>query len=290
MSSYCIVTDATADLPQSLVEEKRISVIPMECTLGPQTYVYEPTGRELQLDFFYNKMREGISTGTSQINVFAYVSFFAPILERGDDILYIAFSSALTGSQQSCHIAIEELRQKYPACRILCVDSLAASLGEGLLVYYAAEQKEKGLSLDALADWVVNNRNHLSHWFTVDDLSYLARGGRLSAASAFLGTALRIKPVLHVDDLGRLTPLEKVQGRKRSLKGLVEQMKSTYQPQPEDMIFIGHADALQDAEYVRDLIKETFGVKNFLIDYIGPIIGAHSGPGTVALFHYGSHK
>lgn len=290
MNKYRIVTDATADLPQELVESLGISVIPMECRLNEQTFIYEPTSKYMKPEAFYAQMREGASTATSQINVFAYASHFEPILQAGEDILFIAFSSALTGSQQSAVIAIQELETKYPGRKINMVDSLCASLGEGLLVYTAAKKQEEGLDLEALSQWVTDNRLNLCHWFTVDDLAYLARGGRVSATSAFLGTALRIKPVLHVDNAGRLVPLEKVQGRKRSLKGLVEQMEKQYTPESNDIVFIGHADSAEDAEYVRQLVEERFGVKNFLVYFIGPIIGAHSGPGTIALFHFGKSR
>ena len=290
MNKYRIVTDATADLPQELVESMGISVIPMECRLNEQTFIYEPTGKYMKPEAFYAQMREGASTATSQINVFAYVTHFEPILQAGEDILYIAFSSALTGSQQSAVIAIQELEVKYPGRKISMVDSLCASLGEGLIVYAAAKKLEEGLDLDALSQWVTDNRLNLCHWFTVDDLAYLARGGRVSATSAFLGTALRIKPVLHVDNAGRLVPLEKVQGRKRSLKGLVEQMEKQFTPESNDIVFIGHADSAEDAEYVRQLVEERFGVKNFLVHFIGPIVGAHSGPGTIALFHFGKSR
>lgn len=290
MRNYKIITDATADLPQDLVEEMGLTVIPMECTVGSTTYVVEPTAKQIHPKEFYERMRAGEGTATAQINAFTYQEYFTPVLESGQDIFYIAFSSALTGSQQSAAIAIGELKKTYPDRSIVMVDSLAASLGEGLLVYAAARKKEAGMGLDELAAWVTTYRDKLSHWFTVEDLVYLKRGGRLSATSAFLGTALRIKPVLHVDDIGRLTPLEKVQGRKRSLKALVANMKETYTPGIFPEVFLGHADCADDANYVVELIKEKIGADVQVINYICPVIGAHSGPGTVALFHFGSHK
>ena len=290
MSTYKIVTDATADLPEDFVQSMGLSVIPMECRLNDETFIYDPTGKFLKPEAFYAQMRDGAATSTSQINVFAYTSHFEPILQAGEDILYIAFSSALTGSQQSAVIAIQDLNARYPERRILMVDSLCASLGEGLMVYAATKKMEEGLDIDSLTQWVMDNRLNLCHWFTVDDLEYLARGGRLSAASAFLGTALRIKPVLHVDSEGRLVPLEKVQGRKHSLKSLVEHMEKNYIPERNDIVFIGHADSSEDAEYVRQLVEERLHVKNFLVYFIGPIIGAHSGPGTIALFHFGKSR
>lgn len=287
---YCIVTDATADLPLATAQEYDIHVIPMECSLDDDAYEYEPSKKGLDPKMYYERMREDSTTGTSQINVFAYISFFTPILESGRDILYIAFSSGLTGSQQSAAIAIEELKAKFPERTILMVDSLAACLGEGLLVYTAAEKKAAGMPLHELAEWATREREHLCHWFTVDDLKYLERGGRLSSTAAFFGQALRIKPVLHVDDEGHLVALSKVQGRKKSLKALVDLMEETYTPDFCKTVFLGHADAEEDAEYVRDLIRERLGAEIQVIDYVGPIIGAHSGPGTIALFHFGTHK
>ena len=290
MANYRIVTDATADLPAALAQELNVTVIPMEVHLDETEYLYEPTWASLRPDYFYAQVRDGKSPTTTQINVFAYHSVFDPIIAQGEDILYIAFSSALTGSQQSARIAANELMEQYPQRKIIIVDSLSASLGEGLLVYHAAKHWQAGMSLEALTAWVEENRHHLCHWFTVDDLHHLKKGGRVSAAAAAFGTALKIKPVLHVDDEGRLTPVSKVQGRRRSLKALVEQMEVTFLSEQNDVIFIGHGDSLEDAQYVQKLVQERFGITNFVIDYIGPVIGAHSGPGTIALFFLGTKK
>lgn len=290
MSAYRIVTDAAADLTQKLARELDILVIPMECTLGETAYAFAPESEEIHPKTYYESMRNGAATGTSQINVFAYIDFFKPILEKGEDILCIALSSALTGSQQSAAIAIEELKKQFPDRRVLMVDSLGACMGEGLLAYAAARQRQAGLSLDELYSWAMENRRNIAHWFTVDDLKYLKRGGRLSAASALIGTALRIKPVLHVDEKGALVALDKVQGRKRSLKSLVERMKESYQPEAFSEVFIAHADCEEDARFVKAQIEETIGANVYEIGYIGPIIGAHAGPGTVALFHFATHK
>ncbi len=289
LNNYIIVTDATADLPQSLVEELSLEVIPMECSLDDQTFEIEPTNRSLDPKIYYERMREGAATSTSQINVFTYNSFFTPLLEKGFDILYIAFSSGLTGSQQSAAISIEELKAKFPARRIIMIDSLDASMGEGLLVYAAAQQRAAGLDLDALAQWVTDNRLRISHWVAVDDLKYLERGGRLSSTAAFFGQALRIKPIIHMDDHGHLIAIHKVQGRRHSLKYLVERMKATYTPAICPAVFLAHADSVEDAQYVCDLVKAEFGV-DVLVNDMSPIIGAHAGPGTIALFHFGARS
>ena len=290
MSKYRIVTDATADLSKEFVEKLSLTVIPMECSLNGEMFQFAPTDTAMNPKTFYERMREGAETATSQINVFTYISAFEPILSAGEDILYIAFSSALTGSQQSARIAIDELLLKYPACKINMVDSLCASLGEGLLVYTAAQKREEGMKLAELTTWLEDNKLHLCQWFTVEDLQYLARGGRLSTTSAILGTALRIKPVLHVNNNGQLIALTKVQGRKKALKSLVEEMKKTYRTDLSNTVFLSHADCADDAAYVCALIKEQLGVDVLLVNYISPIIGAHSGPGTVALFHFGTNR
>lgn len=290
MHSYQILTDATADLPPELVEQLELTVIPMEFQVQGNDYIFEPTEQNLKTSAFYALLRDGQVATTSQINMFTYLHHFEDVLKRGEDVLYIAFSSGLSGSLQVSRLAVEELLAKYPERKILCVDSLSASLGEGLLVYAAAKKRQEGLDLEALANWVAENRLHLCHWFTVDDLNHLRRGGRVSSAAAAFGTALKIKPVLHVDDEGHLIPISKVQGRKRSLKSLVDEMEKTYWPDQNDIVFIGHGDCEADAHYVRDCVRERFQIDAFVVHTIGPIIGAHSGPGTVALFFFGDHR
>lgn len=289
-NSYCIVTDAAADLSQSMVEELGVKVIPMECRLDDKSYLYEPTGANITPLFFYEQMEKGAATSTSQINVFTYTDFFAPILEDGQDIIYIALSSGLTGSQQAAAMAAQELTKKFPDRRVVVIDSLSVTLGQGLLIMSACEKRDNGMGLDELSGWLNENKKNICHWFTVDDLKYLQRGGRLSASAAFFGQTLRIKPVMHVDDEGKLIPVKKVQGRKRSLKEMAEVLAATYTPEVFDCITISHGNCLEDAEYLKSLIQEKTGAKNFHIDYIAPIIGAHSGPGTVALFFYGTQR
>lgn len=212
------------------------------------------------------------------------------MLAEGEDVLYIAFSSGLSGTCQSAFIAKQQLEEQFPGRRVEVFDSLAASMGEGLLVYLAAQQQKAGLTLDQLLAWLKENVLHLCHWFTVDDLNHLKRGGRVSAATALVGTMLGIKPVLHVDDEGHLIPVSKVRGRKQSLDELVRKMAETVLDPAGQTVFISHGDCLADAQYVEKRIRETLGVKKFYINFIGPVIGAHSGPGTVALFFLGQHR
>lgn len=289
MSKYRIVTEATADLPQSIVEEYGIVVISMDCRMDDKIYMVDPTGKELDPVNFYDRMRQGTVATTSLINAFTFTEYFEEQFKAGYDVIYFAVTSALTSRVAANH-AMEDLQEKYPERRLIVVDTLCASLGLGLIVSHAAKKQSEGMGMDELAKWAEEIKLNICHWFTVEDLKYLMRSGRVSAASAFVGTALNIKPVLQVDNRGALVPLVKVQGRRRSLKTLVENMEQTFTPENNECVFIGHADSPDDAEYVRSLVEERLGVKSFVINYIGPIIGAHSGPGTVALFHFGTHR
>jgi len=290
MREYVIFTDSTADLPPAIAEAMEIQVIPMEFKIGISEYNHYVDSRELGQTEFYERLRNGEMATTSQINIHQFKSCFAPVLKAGKDILYIAFSSGLSGTYGASCLAARELCREFPEAKLLPVDSLAASMGEGLLVYTAAKKKREGMDLEALAGWVVGNRNHLCHWFTVDDLGFLRRGGRVSAVSAALGSVLRIKPVLHVNDAGHLIPMEKARGRKRALQALVNRMERTVVEPGRQVIFIGHGDCPESAAYVEQLARDRFAVRDIVTGYIGPVIGSHSGPGTVALFFFGAHK
>lgn len=289
---YVIITDSTCDLTPELIEELDIVVIPMEFTMAEgEVYKNYPDGRELGFQAFYDRVRAGAQPKTNQINAATYMEVAAPYLDKGQDVLILAFSSALSGTYQSSVLAVEELREKYPDRQIYTVDTLSASMGEGLLIYHAAKKREEGLSVSELAHWVEENRLRLCHWFTVDDLNHLKRGGRVSSAAALFGTILGIKPVLHVDDAGRLIPREKVRGRRSSLEALAKHMRETIDPaEGEQTIFISHGDCEQDVKYLIDLIRERVPVKEIKVGYIGPVIGAHSGPGTVAVFYLGTTR
>lgn len=286
MREFKIVTDNTADLPDSYVEEHQIERIWLCCMMDGQTYTAE---NRISYPEFYEKMRGGCMPTTSQVNPQGVREIFEGILNQGYDVLYIAFSSGLSGSYNSARIAAEELREEYPEAQIIVIDSLSASLGEGLLVHKAVQLKEAGRSLSETAAWVEENKLHLCHVFTVDDLNHLYRGGRVSRTAAFLGTLVNIKPMLHVDNEGKLIPVSKVRGRKKSihtLADMMEQQMGSFRDQ-NDIVFISHGDCPEDAENLRKLVEERFGIHAFVIDYIGTTIGAHSGPGTLALFFMG---
>jgi DegV family protein with EDD domain len=239
-------------------------------------------------------MRGGSMPTTSQINPEEAKEAFQKILNTGVDILHISFSSGLSGSFNSIRIAAEELMEENAEHKIVVIDSLCASLGEGLLIHKAVLLKKQGKTIEEIAEWVENNKLHVCHIFTPDDLFHLYRGGRVSKAAAVIGTMVNVKPILHVDKEGHLIPINKVRGRKKSLITLVDKMEeqigSYLSENKEDGIFIGHGDAIEEAEYVADLIKERFGIQTFLINYIGPVIGAHTGPGIIALFFMGESR
>ena len=284
MSNYKIITDSTSDLPVSLVEELELHVIPMLYTVDGKDYLNTPDERELSSHDFYDLLRAGKTSTTTQINSEVFKDEVRPYLTQGLDVLYLGFSSGLSSTFNSVSIATMELKDEFPDRKVVIVDTLAASMGEGLIVYHAAMRKKDGMSIEEVAAWVEENKLHLAHWFTVDDLNHLKRGGRVSGAAAFVGTMLNIKPVLHVDDDGHLIPVDKVRGRRKSLEELVSHMEKTAINPAEQTVFISHGDALEDAQYVEKLVREHFGVQTVYINPIGPVIGTHSGPGTVALF------
>ena len=291
MNPYVIMTDTTADLPESYIQEHQLAILSLSYTIEGKTY-----DRENPLDVreFYAKMRDGSMPTTSQVNPEQAKAAFTACLKEGKDVLYIAFSSGLSGTCGSGMVAAQEIQEEgeYPERKIVVIDSLSASLGEGLLVHKAVMLKEAGKSMEEVADWVENNKLHLCHNFTVDDLFHLHRGGRVSKATAILGTMINIKPVLHVDDEGHLIAIGKVRGRKKSLSALVDRMAEQikgYEDQ-NDVVFISHGDCMEDAEYVKKLVQERFGIEKFIINHVGPTIGAHSGPGTVALFFMGNPR
>src|SRR5699024_1566931 len=255
-----------------------------------KTYLNWPDNRQMSSKAFYRALREGEMATTSAVNVGDFTRRMEPILQSGRDILVLSFSSALSATFSAASVAARELGAKYPQRKVLMVDTLCASLGQGLLVWYAAQRRRMGESLETVRDWVEANKLRLCHWFTVDDLHFLKRGGRVSAATAVLGTMLSIKPVLHVDNEGRLIKVSTARGRNASLKALVDHMEQTVLDLKGQSIFISHGDCLADAQKVADDIRARFGVEDIVINYVGPVIGAHSGPGTVALFFMGSER
>ena len=285
--AFFIVTDACSDLPgHYIAQQKDLIVVPM---------LYQADQDEQLLDLtdpacpqkthaFFEKMRAGASTRTSQINQAIWEERLRPLLADGHDVLVLAFSGGLSSTAQSAHLACEALREQYQGRKIMAVDSLCASMGEGLFVHVVLKYRDEGHDIDACRDYAENIRQSIMHWFTVEDLVYLKRGGRISAASYFAATVLNIKPVLNVDPKGHLVSRNKVQGRKRSLRALYENVVK-YADHPErQTMFIGHGDCLEDAEWLAKRLKEELHVPEIMIGYIGPVIGAHSGPGTLAVF------
>lgn len=289
MSDYVIVTDSTCDLPYSFINEHGVVIQPLEYTDGKETF---EDGPSTDLKKFYENMREGIQYMTNASNPEGITKTYRSILEQGKNILHLGFSSGLSSSFNNSCIVADDLRSEYPDRKIITIDSLAASMGQGLLVYYACKKKEEGATIDELADWLRENVLHACHQFTVDDLKYLMRGGRVSKVSWLLGTLINIKPVLHVDDEGHLIPVAKVRGRKKSLTTLVDNMEQTMGSMKDqnEIILISHCDCYEDAKFVGDLITERFGFTNIVYNYINTVIGSHSGPGTVALFFLGDKR
>ena len=289
MSEYVITINSTSDLPKEWVWERKIPVVPLNCTIGGNTYrdMYD-----LSADEFYGMLRAGEMAVTSQPSPQAAIDMLEPILKEGKDILHIAFSSALSGTYNSSRIAAEELMEDYPDRKIIVVDSLGASLGQGLLVYLAQEKKEQGEDLETVAKWAEENRLHMVRLFTVNDLNHLYRGGRISRTTAVVGSMLNIKPVLHVDNDGKLTAIGKVRGRKKSLQELVKLMDEKIGSYHDTChtIFISHGDCEEDANYVAEKVKEKYQINTIITNQVGATIGAHSGPGTMALFFVGDER
>ena len=290
MNDYVLLTDSSADLTDALVKELGVEVLPLSFTMRNKTYRNWPDNREIDPKDFYRQLREGEMATTSAVNVSDFTETIEPHLKEGRDVLVVAFSSGLSATCHSAQIAAQELSEQYPERKVYVVDSLCASLGQGLLVWYAARMKNEGRGIGAVRDWLEENKLHLCHWFTVDDLHFLKRGGRISSATAVLGTMLSIKPVLHVDDTGHLVPVSKTRGRKASLLALVDRMAESAVDPAGQTIFISHGDCEADAEFVADEVRRRFGVQDIYINYVGPVIGNHSGPGTLALFFLGSRR
>ncbi len=289
-TNYVIVTDSTANLTVEMIEKYGIEVLSLNYYVeGKEIKGYEK-GKSQDLAAFYHMMREQKEITTSLPSMEEAEEVFDKVLGSGQDVLYVGFSSGLSGTFQSVSLMAEQVLEKYPDRKVISIDSLAAALGEGLLVHYAVQNQQKGMSIEENAQWVKEHIQNLCHWFTVDDLFFLKRGGRISAATAVVGSVLSIKPVLHVDKEGHLIAKGKVRGRKKALDALVQHMSETVVNPEEQLVGISHGDCLQDAEYVAAKVKEQFGVKEVLIHILDPVIGAHAGPGTVALFYLGTER
>ena len=285
--SYQIITDSGCDLSLEMYEKLGVAVVPLCLNFRGEDRrdLSEKCIKEL-----YDAMRGGETASTAAINPSEWEAEIEKVLAAGEDALVLTFSSGLSTTYQSAVIAANELMEKYPDRTVKVVDTLCASRGEGMFVWYACQKRDAGMSLEELYAWCENNKLHLCHWFTVDDLVYLKRGGRVSAATALLGSMLQIKPVLHVDNEGHLISVSKVRGRKASIEALAKKLGETGLPGQNDTVFICHGDCLEDAQYLEKLVKEKYGVKEVLTYYTGAVIGSHSGPGTLALFYMGEHR
>ena len=289
MRDYIIATDSCCDFDENLIRELDLTVIPLSVHLGQDHFRNYP-GEMPESHVFYTRLSKGEPAQTSAPNVEAFKDAFRPFLEAGKDVLYLGFSSALSATYQNAAMAVEELREAFPDAVIRAVDTLCASMGQGLLVDLAVQEKRKGKSLEEVVSFVRETIPHLCHWFTVGDLSQLRRGGRLSAGKAIVGNLLNNKPVLHVDNEGRLVPMESAKGRKKSVEALVRHMEETAIAPETQRIYISHGDCLGDAEVLAAAIQSKLGVASVTIGDVGPVIGAHSGLGTLALFFLGKER
>lgn len=280
--SYRLVSDATLDLPMDLVDKYNILVVPMAFTLDGEEILHYPDERNMSIEDFYSELKDGKTSVTSQINPTTYVDLFTPILEAGEDILYVAFTSGLSGTYQSAMLAKGMLEDDFPNRKICVIDSLCASAGLGYFMNLIGQKKEAGMTIDELEEWVLAKRNKVAHWFTVDDLFHLQRGGRLSFAEAMLGSALKIKPIISVDEEGKLYVENKVRGNKKGEEYMISKINDTMDDE-EHTVFIGHGDCEERALALKEKIEANTSAKDVRITKIGPIIGSHTGPGMLAV-------
>jgi len=283
---FTLLTDSSCDLPAAYLAEHGIISMQLSFTMNGETYQCN----ELDPKEFYARIRAGEMPITAQVSVKQATDFFEPLLQEGKDILYIAFSSGLSGTYSSGHVAAQELGEKYPERKIIAIDSLCASLGQGLLVHKAVQLRGAGKTIEEVAQWVRENLQRVTHYVAADDLMHLHRGGRVSKASAVMGSVLGIKPIIFLNEAGKLIVIDKARGRANALNAIVNHAAKAVSDTENDICFICHADCEEDAKRLSELITKRFGVKEFLIHYIGPVIGAHTGPGTLAAFMMGKHR
>ena len=290
MRDYVIMTDSCCDLTDQMARDLELEVLPLTMHMDGQDYPNDLAGTAISNQEFYKRIRAGKLATTSAVNVGQFQDAMRRVLESGRDIVCVCFSSALSTTYQSAVIAAEDLRAEFPEAEIHVVDSLSASLGQGLLLYLAVEQKRKGLTAAELAKWVEDNRLTVCHWFTVDDLNFLKRGGRVSATTALLGTMLSIKPIMHTSDEGKLVPVSKARGRKAAIAALLDKIETLGIHPERQTMFICHADCEEDAKAVAQTIQDRFGTPTVHINYIGPVIGSHTGPNTMGIFFVGTQR
>lgn len=284
-----LFTDSCCDLPISFIKENNIQVMPIIVNINGED-IPDDLGRSISHKDFYSLIRNGKLPTTSQVNVDTFERNFRKYVSEGYSIIYIGFSSALSGCVNSARLAKEIIDEEIKDADITIVDTKSASMGLGLLVYYAANMLKEGKSKEDIVNWLEGNKLKVNHWFTVDDLNHLKRGGRVSSTVAIVGTMLSIKPIMHVDNEGRLIPISKVKGRKKSIKALCDKLKEKIVDSENQTIFISHGDCIQEAEILKELILSEVKVKEIIINNIGPAVGSHSGPGTLALFFIGNNR
>ena len=283
---FKIVTDSACDLSAEMISELELGIAPLSVEMDGRAYQEgEMTPKEL-----YDHLRGGKLPKTSAVNPDGWAAAMRPALQAGRDVLVLVFSSALSATCQNAFIAGEELRAEFPQRKIIVIDSLCAAIGLGLLVHTAAKLRSQGKSIEETAAWIEEHKLNICHWVTVEDLMHLKRGGRVSAATAVVGTMLNIKPIIRVDDNGRLESLAKCRGRKAALNYLLDRMAESFDPEIDDTVFIGHGDCMEDAKYLEQKVRERFGVKQVYINYIGAVVGAHTGPGVAVIFFYGKKR
>ena len=290
MRDYVIVTDSSCDMPAQLAQDLELVVLPLTVLLEGREYKNYLDEREITFADFYAALRSGASATTSAVNTDAFLTELRKIADAGKDVLYLGFSTGLSNTYNAGAMACEELAHDYPHLQFLHVDTLCASLGQGLLVYLAVQQKRLGKSIEEVRDFAEQMKLHICHWFTVDDLHHLKRGGRVSATTAVLGSMLQIKPILHVDNEGHLINMDKVRGRRASLEALFQRMQNSAINPRDQVVFISHGDCIDDARYLGEMIKKKLKVEEVIYNHVGPVIGAHAGPGVVALFFIGKER
>lgn len=289
MANYKVFSDVTCDITKEMIEElSEVTFVPMNITVGDEGYVYSYSDDgDITIEEFYQKLRSGLFASTSQINPEVYEEFFEPELKAGNDIIYIGLTSGLSQTLNASRAAARNLSEQYPDRRIEIVDPFDASLGQGFLLYEAIKEMRRGLSMDELLNWIEEHKYHVCHWFTVDTFEHLKRGGRVSGATAAMGTVLQVKPLLTADDEGKLQTIAKPRGRKQATTALIDHVKNSIRSDIGTFILIGHADNLAAAEEIRDELKQLYPNSTIGITDIGPVIGAHVGPGMTAVVHWG---
>ncbi len=287
MENYVIITDSSCDLSKKLSDELGVHVLSLEVIMDDGAAT---PNDQIDVKEFYKKLREKSHVTTSAVGIDRFMSFMDGFLAEGKDVLYLGFSSGLSGTFNAGFVASQELTEKYPDRKIYAVNTLCASLGQGMLVHIAAKMQQNGAGIDEVRDWVEEHKLNLCHWFTVDDLFFLKRGGRVNAATAVMGSMLSIKPVMHMDNKGKLINVAKARGRRASMDALFDKMKATAIEPEKQTCFICHGDCEEDALYLANRMKEELGVPEVIVDFTGPVIGAHSGPGTLAIFFLGTER